>query len=81
MADPSYTVVAGAGSCAPSADGVRNLGACCNDTPCHGQCVVESGRTDTSCSCFGVAGGCGPGEVCCNRTRSCTKLEVCDRVA
>jgi hypothetical protein len=80
MAPPSYSVVASVGDCAPPADGVRNLGACCNDKPCQGQCVIESGSKDTTCSCFGVAGGCGAGEVCCKRTRSCTKLEVCDWV-
>jgi hypothetical protein len=80
MESPSFTVVASVGTCAPPADGVRNVGACCNDKPCHGQCVVESGSKDTTCSCFGERGGCAEGLVCCKRTRSCTKLEVCDWV-
>ena len=75
---PSYTVVASVGTCAPAADGVRNVGACCNDRPCHGLCVIEAGSKDTTCSCFGLRGGCPEGQVCCKRTRSCTKLEVCD---
>lgn len=77
---PSYTVVASMGTCAPVADGVRNVSACCNDTPCRGQCVIEPGSKDTTCSCFGVRGGCPEGEICCKRTRSCAKLEICDWV-
>jgi hypothetical protein len=75
---PSYAVVASVGTCAPPADGLRNVGACCSDQPCHGECVIEAGSKDTTCSCFGARGGCPEGEVCCKRTRSCTKLEACD---
>jgi hypothetical protein len=75
---PGVTIVASVGTCAPPADGIRNVGACCNDKPCHGQCVIEAGRSDTTCSCFGARGGCAEDEVCCKRTRSCTKLEACD---
>lgn len=77
---PRHTVVESRGACAPPADGVRNLGACCNDKPCHGECVVEPESPQVQCSCYGMRGGCPEGEVCCKRFGRCTKLVDCDWV-
>jgi hypothetical protein len=73
-----FQVVESRGTCAPPADGVRNVAACCNDQPCQGECVVERGREAVQCACFGVVGGCREGEICCKRLRACMKPEECD---
>lgn len=76
--EPLFTVVESRGTCAPAADNIRNVAACCNDQPCQGRCVVERGRDQVQCQCFEVQGGCAQGQICCTRTRRCEKLEACD---
>lgn len=75
---PRFAVVDSRGDCAPPGDGVRTVTACCNDKPCQGQCVSEDGGKQVQCSCFGVAGGCAAGEICCKRLQACMKPEACD---
>ena len=76
--EPRFQVVESRGTCAPPADGVRNVAACCNDRPCHGECVTERGSAAVQCACFDVVGGCREGEICCKRLRACMKPEACD---
>ncbi len=76
--EPRFQLAESRGTCAPPADGVRNVSACCNDQPCQGQCVSERGREPVQCACFDVVGGCREGEICCKRLQACVKPEACD---
>ncbi len=74
---PRLAVVPSQGTCAPPADNLTFFGSCCNDQPCHGQCVAE-GEGKIACSCFGIAGGCSQGQVCCKLRRGCTLPKDCE---
>lgn len=39
---------------------------CCNGRPCRGKCTA-----DGACDCFGIAGGCWQGTVCCAAGGAC----------
>jgi hypothetical protein len=63
-------VVPSVGNCAPRADNLVTFGACCNATPCSGQCVATvEGKVE--CACFDVKGGCPTGLVCSKIRRGC----------
>jgi hypothetical protein len=53
------------GDCAPD-KGYKNIAysSCCNNEPCHGQCV--STPQGESCQCLGIDGGCSGGLMCCH---------------
>ena len=74
---PRLAVVPSQGTCAPPADNLTFFGSCCNDQPCSGQCVAE-GEGKIACSCFGTAGGCSQGQVCCKLRRGCTLPKDCE---
>jgi hypothetical protein len=74
---PPLNVVASEGECAPAADNLVTLGACCNNTPCSGQCVTAA-EGKVECSCFGVRGGCPQGQVCCNFRHQCVPPKECE---
>jgi len=76
--EPRFQVAESRGTCAPPSDGVRNVAACCNDSPCHGECVTERGSASVQCACYDVEGGCREGQICCKRLRGCMKPEACD---
>jgi hypothetical protein len=70
-------VVPSRGTCAPPADNLTFFGSCCNEQPCNGQCVA-TGEGKIGCSCFGTAGGCQQGQVCCKLRRGCTLPKDCE---
>jgi hypothetical protein len=74
---PRMEVVPSRGTCAPPADNLTFFGSCCNDKPCNGQCVA-AGQGKIACSCFGVAGGCSQGKVCCKLRRGCVLPKDCE---
>jgi hypothetical protein len=76
--EPRFRVVESRGTCAPPADGVRSVSACCNDQPCRGECVTERGSEAVQCACFDEVGGCAEGEICCKRLGACMRPEACD---
>jgi hypothetical protein len=74
---PELAVVPSQGDCAPPADNLTFFGSCCNGQSCNGQCVAaEANRI--ACSCFGVAGGCPQGKVCCKLRRGCVLPNDCE---
>lgn len=74
---PRPPVVPSQGDCAPPADNKVTFGACCNNTPCVGQCV-QAAEGKIECDCFGVRGGCQQGQVCCKIRRGCVPADQCD---
>lgn len=40
--------------------------ACCNNTPCYGQCIRHSPGGPIDCECATIVGGCQNGTVCCD---------------
>ncbi|HEV7239194.1 MAG TPA: hypothetical protein VGQ36_08135 [Thermoanaerobaculia bacterium] len=59
------------GNCAPERKPVT-FTACCGGSPCNGHCVyADDGKT--TCSCFGLAGGCSQGFVCSKVAQKCVK--------
>lgn len=59
------------GDCAPK-HGVIILGSCCAGKPCYGTCKAGE------CECYGLAGGCTGGLVCCLPKLGCTMEPLCD---
>jgi hypothetical protein len=69
---PGLNFAPSEGNCAPERKPVT-FTACCGGLPCNGHCVyAEDGKT-TTCSCFGVAGGCEQGFVCSKVAHKCVK--------
>ncbi|MEZ4219621.1 MAG: hypothetical protein R3B13_01750 [Polyangiaceae bacterium] len=71
-ADGDVTDATDSGDCAPK-HGSLLIGSCCSGQPCHGTCS-SSGE----CDCYGVAGGCPEGLVCCKYKLGCTTELLCD---
>lgn len=66
---------ADAGSACPSSyppDSSASVISCCNGQLCRGKCTADGG-----CSCFGIAGGCWKGTVCCQLSFACTGVKTC----
>jgi hypothetical protein len=74
---PRIEVVPSQGTCAPPADNLTFFGSCCNGQSCNGQCVA-AGEGRIACSCFGAAGGCSQGKVCCKLRRGCVLPKDCE---
>jgi len=67
------------GWCAPDASTSLEKTACCNDQPCNGYCYAVDSGTGIACGCFGLAGGCTNGQICCKYGLKCTDLLGCGR--
>jgi hypothetical protein len=74
---PEPAVVPSQGTCAPPADNLTFFGSCCNNEPCNGQCVAAEGGKIV-CACYGTAGGCSQGQVCCKLRRGCVPAKECE---
>jgi hypothetical protein len=70
-------VVPDEGSCAPPGHPDSAFTACCTGRACAGYCLLNTRTQIVSCDCFGRAGGCSEGTICCKATGGCTTPEKC----
>ena len=61
--------------CAPPHEAAVEEAACCNDTPCYGQCARHSPEGSIVCECATVVGGCRSGTKCCSFVLGCVAAD------
>ncbi len=70
-------VVPGEGDCAPPGHPDSAFTACCNGRACSGYCVLNTRTQVVLCDCFGRAGGCPEGTICCKAKGGCATPAEC----